>query len=178
MAHSVREANEMTDFACSVLADLYFLAAVVSGVLFVIHKLEGRFRDWGRPDPDRHPDWHGRLPGLIITHLPFGSVRAAAIASTVYFLIAGSVLLAVRTAAAATVSSTATDWDRTCAAFCIALFSSLWMAWNVFEMHHLRNAIRNRVANRGLIFSCLGALWIFFVYLPVTLALLLWTVGA
>ena len=154
-----------------------FMAALIgSAVLFLLHKIEDRFKERVGPScgPTSPTQWQCRFPGIVLSHKPW-SRGLGALVMCIYAALATAVILVLQRAAAAA-SRAAWPACRSPAWWLVMGFTLLWTAWGHFEMHHMRRpedvsdnteSYTRGKPKRGYYFASLFALFVFCVYLPV-----------
>ena len=144
------------------VANAYYLSLFVSCLLFVTHKVEGRYKGWGQPDPEQTPAWHTAWPWIILSHAPFHSWGKALATTAIYFGVFALVMLGVHPILTRWVQG-GSGWG---AGVAILVFSFGWLNWLVFEIHHVRGAVQRQRITRGLVFSLVSIVWGYLIYLP------------
>lgn len=137
---------------------------VVSAVLFLIHKMEGRLPG-SSAHPDRYPDWHRQMPGLLVSHEPFDTLLNMALTLTLQVTVTVLVMWLLRRALLRIDAGGAARGSR----FFAAAFSVFWLGWGYFETHHIEKLLAQHDYVPGSIFATLFVLWIFLVLLPTSL---------
>lgn len=144
-------------------------AYLVSTVLFLVHKMEGRFP--GSPlNTDRYPDWHREMPGLLVSHEPFDNLLNMGLTLCFQLALVCLCLWLLRRALGTLDERPGALGARVF----VVLFSLFWVAFGCWETHHIQKLVGEHAYVPGSIFAVLYVLWIFLVLLPLVLHHQLW----
>lgn len=160
----------------SSLTTAFIATLVTSGIIFIYHKIDHRFRDpvGASCDADRLESWMCRFPGLIVSHKPW-SVQAGIATTCVYVAVAITLMVLLSLAARRAAALGGASWQLAA----VVAFSALWFAWAAFETHHIeKTAARvheGRGIKRGTVPAWLFTNSVFLVFTPVAVAFVLST---
>ena len=176
------------------ISTIYVGTMIASGILFVLHKLEGRLKPFtatsdtplyasdydDRCSPEN--EWKCHFPGNIITHKP-ADLPIFCLLAIVYACIAYVIIRGIQKLVCNVMANRAKA-----ASLCgIGTFTILWMLWAKFEVHHTIPYSKQDgdehlnygevYVKRGGYFADKFSNFVFYVYLPVATIFLLSSVS-
>ena len=148
--------------------NIFTASLVGSAVVFLAHKVEGRFET--EPDKTCDPKWSCQFPGLIVTHKPWNLLMGVFVC-IIYLILAGGIIMGVDHLARTVSQSDHAPLARAA----LISFSALWVGWAMVEGHHSIRDDRSSPRRPGAYYGNLFTQYMLALYVPATIWFLMRT---